>query len=312
MEFRTLGTSELKVSEVGLGCNNFGGRIDLEATRAVVHKCLDLGINLFDTADVYGGSGKSEEFLGEVLGSRRSEILIATKFGHVMSENKKGANPAYIRQAVDDSLSRLKTDVIDLYQLHTPDPTTPIEETLGALTQLVESGKVRFIGCSNLPAWEVADSLWISKTKGLKGFVSCQDEYSLLKTEVEQELIPMAEKFQVGILPYFPLASGLLTGKYKQDQAIPEGTRFAKSQGLADRYMTESNWKKVKALEAFAHGAGHTILELAFSWLLRKECVSSVIAGATKPEQVTANVEAASWKLSPQDISAVDEILKAG
>jgi aryl-alcohol dehydrogenase-like predicted oxidoreductase len=309
MEFRKLGSSDLMVSEVGLGCNNFGGRIDLEATRQVVHKSLDLGVNLFDTADVYGGAGKSEEFLGEVLGSRRSEILIATKFGHKMEEGKQGASPAYVRQAVEDSLTRLKTDYIDLYQLHTPDPLTPMLETLEALNELVTSGKVRYIGCSNLPAWQVVDAHWISLTRNYASFVSCQDEYSLLKREVETELIPMANKFDLGILPYFPLASGLLTGKYKKDSPLPEGTRFAKSQGLADRYMTESNWQKVIKLEEFAQNAGHTLLELAFSWLLRQSAVSSVIAGATKPEQVEANVGAAGWKLSAEELEEIEKLI---
>jgi aryl-alcohol dehydrogenase-like predicted oxidoreductase len=308
MQFRKLGHSGLEVSEVGLGCNNFGGRIDLEATRAVVHKSLDLEINLFDTADVYGGGGKSEEFLGEVLGSRRKEVIVATKFGHKMDEHRKGAKASYIVQAVEDSLKRLKTDYIDLYQLHTPDPTTPLEETLGALSELIKSGKVRAIGCSNLPAWEVTDAHWISKTKGFAEFTSCQDEYSLLDRKIEADLVPMSKRFNLGILPYFPLASGLLTGKYRHGEALPEGTRFANSQGLTDRYMTEANWKKVQSYESFAQDAGHTLLELAFSWLLREPEISSVIAGATKPGQVESNVAAAGWKLSAEEIAAVDKI----
>jgi aryl-alcohol dehydrogenase-like predicted oxidoreductase len=311
MKFRKLGSSDLTVSEVGLGCNNFGGRIDLEATQRVVDRCLELGVNLFDTADVYGGSGKSEEFLGKALGSRRSDVLIATKFGAKFADGKQGAKASYIRQAVEVSLSRLNTEWIDLYQLHTPDPSTPLEETLGALNELVQSGKVRFIGCSNLPAWQVTDSKWISLTKGYASFVSCQDEYSLVRREVEQELIPMATQFNIGLLPYFPLASGLLTGKYKKGEPLPEGTRFSNSQGLADRYMTDANWNKVQALDTFAKDAGHSLLELAFCWLLRQPTVSSVIAGATKPEQVEGNVKAANWTLSEDEIAAVDRILGA-
>lgn len=310
MRFRQLGSSDLKVSEVGLGCNNFGRRMDLEQTGRVVDKAIELGINLFDTADVYGGS-KSEEFLGELLGSRRKQIVLATKFGHPMDDSgaNQGASAGYIVRAVEASLSRLKTDVIDLYQLHTPDPKTPMVETLTALDKLVKAGKVRYIGCSNLPAWQVADSRWIALTKGLSPFVSCQDEYSLVHRDPEKELIPMCTHFGMSLLPYFPLASGLLTGKYVRGQAAPEGTRFSGSQGLADRYMTENNWNAVDKLTAFAEERGHTILDLAFGWLLSKPAVASVIAGATKPEQLEANAKAGEWRLSEEELAKIAEIL---
>jgi aryl-alcohol dehydrogenase-like predicted oxidoreductase len=210
--------------------------------------------------------------------------------------------------AVEESLDRLKTDWIDLYQLHTPDPLTPIEETLAALDDLVTQGKVRYVGCSNVPAWQVADAMWISRTRGCARFVSCQDEYSLLVREVEKDLVPAAEEFGLGILPYFPLASGLLTGKYKRDQPLPEGTRLQGTKRLADRYMTDRNWGIVEGLESFAAERGHTILELALSWLAAQATVSSVIAGATRPEQVEQNVKAADWSLSPEDLSGIDTI----
>ncbi len=311
MKFHQLGGTDLQVSAVGLGCNNFGRRIDLEQTRRVVDKAIDLGINLFDTADVYG-AGKSEEFLGELLGSRRKQIVLATKFGHPMDDSgtRQGASAAYIVRAVEDSLRRLKTDVIDLYQLHTPDPKTPMEETLGALDGLVKAGKVRHIGCSNVPAWQVADSRWIAKTKSLAPFITCQDEYSLLHRDPERELLPMCAHFGMSLLPYFPLASGLLTGKYTQGQAAPEGTRYNASPAFADRYMTESNWAKIRALTAFAQDRGHSLLDLAFGWLLSKPQTASVIAGATKPEQLEANVKAGAWVLSEEESAKVADILQ--
>jgi len=313
VELRNLGKSGLKVSKVGLGCNNFGGRIDLEATRAVVHKALDAGITLFDTADVYGNRGGSETLLGETLGDRRKEIILATKFAGSMDDSgtKRGASRRYILSAVEDSLKRLKTDWIDLYQLHTPDSDTPMEETLSALETLVSSGKVRYIGCSNVAAWAVADSQWISKVRGWSAFVSCQDEYSLVVRSVEKELVPMAERFGLGILPYFPLASGLLTGKYKQGEPMPEGARLTNSKGMADRYMTEKNWKIVGDLTQFSEQRGHTMLELAFSWLAAQPTVSSVIAGATKPEQIEKNATAADWNLTAEDLAEIGKILDA-
>jgi aryl-alcohol dehydrogenase-like predicted oxidoreductase len=311
MQLRNLGKSGLRVSAVGLGCNNFGGRLDLEASRRVVHKALDLGITFLDTADIYGDAGGSETILGEVLGDRRKEIVLATKFGMVMSEERqlKGASRRYIMSAVEDSLRRLKTDWIDLYQLHTPDPLTPIEETLRALDDLVRQGRVRYIGCSNLPAWQVVEAQWTSRTLGLEAFVSCQDEYSLLVRDIERELVPAAQAYGLGVIPYFPLASGLLTGKYKHDAPLPEGTRLANTQRLASRYMTERNWRKVERLNQFCEARNRSLLELAFSWLLARPQVASVIAGATRPEQVEQNVAAAGWVLSQDDLAEIDRVL---
>ncbi|HEY4115306.1 MAG TPA: aldo/keto reductase [Rhizomicrobium sp.] len=309
MELRNLGRSGLRVSVVGLGCNNFG-MLDIEASRKVVHRALDLGITLFDTADVYGKRGGSEEQLGEILGPRRKHIVLATKFGMAMDDEgkKKGASRRYILEAVEASLSRLKTDWIDLYQLHTPDPETPLEETLGALDELVRSGKVRHIGCSNMPAAQVKEAARLSREKRLAGFVCAQDEYSLLVRDIERELIPALEAEHMGLLPYFPLASGLLTGKYRRGEDIPSGTRMAVMTRLADRYMTEKNWAIVEKLRAFCEARGHSMLELAFSWLASRKVVSSVIAGATKPDQVEQNVQAASWSWSSDDLAEIDRI----
>ena len=310
MKIRNLGRSGLQVSLVGLGCNNFGGRLDLAATRKVVHRALDLGITLFDTADIYGERGRSEEHLGESLGDRRKDIVLATKFGMAMDDAgvRKGASRRYILSAVEASLKRLKTDWIDLYQLHQPDPLTPIEETLRALDDLIRQGKVRYVGCSNLPAWQVVDALWTAKHAGLDRFVCCQDEYSLVVREPERELIPMMERHGLGLLPYFPLASGLLTGKYKRNASMPAGARLTGTKRLADRYLTEANWAIVERLEDFCARRGRTLLELAFSWLAARPTVASVIAGATQPEQVEANVRAVEWNLSPEDLAEIDRL----
>jgi aryl-alcohol dehydrogenase-like predicted oxidoreductase len=228
-----------------------------------------------------------------------------------MSEERqlKGASRRYIMSAVEDSLRRLKTDWIDLYQLHTPDPHTPIEETLRALDDLVRQGKVRYIGCSNLPAWQVVEAQWTSRTLGLNAFVSCQDEYSLLVRDIERELVPAAQAYGLGVIPYFPLASGLLTGKYKHNAPLPEGARLANTQRLASRYMTERNWRRVERLTAFCETRNRSLLELAFSWLLARPQVASVIAGATRPEQVEQNVAAAGWKLGQDDLAEIDRVL---
>jgi aryl-alcohol dehydrogenase-like predicted oxidoreductase len=308
MNLRNLGKSGLRVSVVGLGCNNFGARIDLEATRRVVDKAIELGITLFDTADVYGNKGGSETMLGETLGERRKKIVLATKFGMVMEEpEKKGASRRYIMAEVEDSLRRLKTDWIDLYQLHQYDPLTPIEETLRALDDLVQQGKVRYIGCSNLKAWQVVTAQWTSSREHLSRFVSCQDEYSLLVREPDKELIPAMEANGLGLLPYFPLASGMLTGKYQPD-AMPEGARLTSNKSLAGRYFNHANWAKVEKLRQFAEQRGHMLLELAFSWLLARPIVASVIAGATKPEQVEQNTKAAAWELTGEDLQEIDRI----
>jgi aryl-alcohol dehydrogenase-like predicted oxidoreductase len=313
MEFRNLGNSGLRVSAVGLGCNNFGGRIDFEATKLVIHKAFDCGVTLFDTADVYGERGGSETVMGQILGERRKDIVLATKFGVPMDDVgvKVGASRRYILQAIEDSLRRLRTDWVDLYQLHQPDPRTPIEETLRTLDDLVRQGKVRYIGCSNLPAWQVIEAQWTARAEHLNAFISCQDEYSLLVRGIEKELMPAANKYGLGVLPYFPLASGLLTGKYRRDAAMPEGARLTNTKRLADRYMTDANWSALAGLRAFCEARGRTMLELAFSWLLGRKPVASVIAGATKPEQVEQNVKAATWMLSADDFAEIDRITGA-
>ncbi|MBV9751692.1 MAG: aldo/keto reductase [Hyphomicrobiales bacterium] len=310
MQERNLGKSGLRVSLVGLGCNNFGGRIDLEATRKVVHKALDSGITLFDTADTYGERGGSENFLGQVLGERRKDIVLATKFGMPMDDagRLKGGSRRYIMRAVEASLRRLKTEWIDLYQLHNYDPLTPIEETLRALDDLIRTGKVRYIGCSNLPAWRVVEAQWTAKAEHLNAFASCQDEYSLVVRDIEKELMPAIEAYGLSLLPYFPLASGLLTGKYAQGAAMPAGARLAVTQRLADRYMTQTNWRIVESLRALAAKRGWSMLDLAFSWLAAKPMVASVIAGATKPEQIEENVKAVALKLTAEDIAEIDAI----
>lgn len=310
MEIRNLGTSGLRVSAIGLGCNNFGGRIDREATRAVLHKAFDLGITLFDTADVYGERGGSETVMGELLGEMRKGIVLATKFGMAMSDDgtKQGGSRRYIMRAVEDSLRRLRTDHIDLYQIHQTDALTPIEETLRALDDLIRQGKVRYIGCSNHAAWRVVEAAWTAQGCGLNRFVSCQDEYSLVFRKPEAELMPAARKYGLGLLPYFPLASGLLTGKYRRNAPMPEGARLTKTERLANRYLTERNWQIAERLEAFVAARGRTMLELAFSWLLAQSPVASVIAGATRPEQLEQNVKAGDWKLSAEDLAEIDRI----
>ena len=310
MEYRNLGSSGLRVSLVGLGCNNFGMRLDLEQTRAVVDRAFDLGITLFDTADMYGGRGGSETQLGKILGHRRKDIVLASKFGMAMSDDgtKIGASRRYIMSAVEDSLRRLKTDWIDLYQLHQPDPLTPLDETMQALDDLVTQGKIRYIGCSNLPSWQVVESQWISKSMGLNRFVSCQDEYNIRNRNVEAELIPAMQKYGCGLLPYFPLASGLLTGKYKRTE-MPEGARLTDMPTFANRiYLTDENFDIVDNLNKFAHKTGHSILELAFGWMASRPTTASIIAGATKPEQIDANVAAVNWVLSQSEIDEVNKI----
>ncbi len=313
MELRNLGRSGLRVSAIGLGCNNFGGRIGLEASRAVVHAALDAGITLFDTADAYGDRGGSETALGGILGPRRKDIVLASKFALPMddAETLKGASRRYIVSAVEASLRRLRTDWIDLYQQHRPDPLTPIEETLRALEDLTRAGKIRYAGCSNLPAWQVVEAAWTARHLGMPGFVSCQDELSLLARGNEAELMPAMRACGLGLLPYFPLASGLLTGKYRRNQPMPEGARLTGTQRLADRYLTDANWTAAERLADFAEARGHTLLELAFSWLLAQAPVSSVIAGATKPDQVSANVAAGGWALTVDDVAEIDRITHA-
>ena len=309
MEKRRLGNSGLAVSLVGLGCNNFGGRIDFDQTRSVVHKALDVGINLFDTADVYT-RGISEEFLGRALGNRRADAVIATKVAKPMDDSGRlsGTSRRYIVSAVEASLKRLGTEWIDLYQLHESDAKTPIEETLGALDDLVRAGKVRYIGCSNFATWQVVEAQLTARHANRTQFISFQDEYSLVVRDIERELIPVAGSYGMGLLPYFPLACGLLTGKYKKGEPMPEGARITGTKAYADKYLTEKNWHIVDELSKFVSTRGRTLLDLAFSWLAVRPTVSSIIAGATKPEQVEQNANAAAWKLSAEEIAEVDRI----
>ena len=301
MEMRRIGS--LSVSVVGLGCNNFGRRCNFEQTTAVINAALENGVNFLDTADVYGG-GESETFMGKALGSRRSEVVIASKFGYEMEGQGKGGHPEYIRKAVEASLQRLGTDYIDLYQLHLPDPTVPIADTLGTLIELVQAGKVREIGSSNFSADQIDEAEGAVKD-GAARFMSVQNEYSLLQREPENGVLAACERLGLGFLPYFPLASGLLTGKYRQGQPAPEGTRLSGG----GRWVTDHNMALVEQLIQFAESQDHTILELAFGWLLARPVVTSVIAGATKTEQVQANAAATGWKLSETDLARIESIL---
>jgi aryl-alcohol dehydrogenase-like predicted oxidoreductase len=305
MELRPLGSSGLRVSLVGLGCNNFGGRIDLGATRKVIDKALDLGINHLDTADVYGGGGKSEEFIGQVLEDRRKDVVLATKFGK-MSDAAPGTagTRAYVNKALEASLKRLRTDWIDIYYMHAPDPETPIEETLQALNALMKAGKVRAFAASNFSAGQVAEADDTAKRLGITGFVATQDEYSLINREIEKALLPVIETHRLSLVPYFPLGGGALTGKYRKGKPLPEGARHA---GGSDRFLGH-HWDQIERLNAFAEARGHTLLELAMSWLARRPLVASIIAGATKPEQLEANVKATEWALTPAEVAEVDKI----
>ena len=302
MKTRSIG--KLSASVVGLGCNNFGMQIDFEQSAAVVDAALDEGITLFDTADVYGGTN-SEEFLGRALGARRTAIIIGTKFGAVVDADRQGAKPDYVRRAVEDSLRRLRTDYIDLYQLHQPDPNVPLADTLGALDELVKSGKVREIGCSNFSAAQLSEAA-LSPPAGAARFVSVQNEYSLLHREPEREVLPVCSRFGLAFIPYFPLASGLLTGKFKPGSRPPAGSRL--SLPWTARFTTEHNITIVAALQTFVEARGRTLLALAMSWLAARSQVSSVIAGATSAAQVRANAAAADWTLDPDDLAEIDRI----
>ena len=312
MNERRLGNSGLYVSEIGIGCNNFGGRLDEAGTRDVVDAAIDCGINFFDTADVYGEQ-RSEVLLGKALGNRRQQVVIATKFGMPTgtSRQDKGGSRRYIMRAVEQSLTRLGTDYIDLYQIHAPDPATPLEETLSALNDLVRAGKVRYIGHSNFQGWQIAEADWISRSCNLAPFITAQNHYSLLERAVQEEVLPACEHYGLGQLPYFPLASGMLTGKYLRGEAAPEGTRLARVGRLAERAMTERNFTAVERLGAYAAAHDRDLLSLAFSWLLSQPVISSVIAGATSATQVQANVAAATgWRLAAADLTEVAELLK--
>lgn len=306
MKTRSLGG--FQVSNVGLGCNNFGIRCDERQTAAVVHAALDAGVDLFDTADVYS-KGVSEEFLGKALGRHRDDVVIATKFGHEMGPNSGGGSSRWVRQAVEDSLGRLGTDRIDLYQIHTPDAKTPIDETLVTLTALIEEGKVLAIGCSNFNNEKIDEALDMSATKSLQAFVSVQPHYNLVFREAEEDVFPAADRHGLGVLPYFPLASGLLTGKYRKDTPLPEGARLSLlAPERAERWLNDRNFELVEKLTTFATERDHSLLELSISWLLTRPLVVSVIAGATKPEQVAQNVAAANWEMSQDELSAIDAL----
>ncbi len=312
MDYKNLGRSGLQVSIVGLGCNNFGMRCDYDQSEIVVNKALDEGINLFDTADVYGGQGKSEEFLGKILKGRRNDVIIASKWGMKMGEGpyKSGASRKYIMSAVEDSLRRLQTDYIDLYQLHRPDTSTPIDETLRALDDLVSSGKVRYIGHSNFAGWQTAEAHFVAQKGNFAPFISAQNEYNLLDRRIEAELVPACNAYGVSILPYFPLASGFLTGKYRQGQDLPAGTRLANAGPMAARVLTDKNYEMLGKLEGFAEARGKSMVDLAIGWLASLPHVGSVIAGATKPEQVTQNVASGGWRLTAEELAEVDAIAK--
>jgi aryl-alcohol dehydrogenase-like predicted oxidoreductase len=306
MMMETRRIASLKVSVVGLGCNNFGWRLDEAASARVIDAALHSGINFFDTADIYGKT-RSEEFLGRALGARRKHVVIATKFGMQVSPDKRGARPEYVLQAAEDSLRRLGTDYIDLYQLHQPDPTVPIGDTLNALDTLVKAGKVREIGCSNFSVEQLREAATAVRP-GAARFVSVQNEYSLLHREPERGMLAECEKQGLAFIPYFPLASGLLTGKYRKGQPPPEGTRLAPG-GRFQETLTEKNLAIVEALITFAESKGHTILELAMSWLAMQPSLASIIAGATSPEQVKANAASINWHLSQADLGEIAKVL---
>ena len=311
MRYQTLGNSGLQVSVLGLGCNNFGGRLDAAATRTVVDAAIEAGVTLFDTADIYGGGGPSESFLGEALAGRRDQVVLATKFGHQSYD--MGLGPAagakggrrYIRRAVEDSLRRLQTDYIDLYQLHTPDPTTPIAETLAALSELVAEGKVRYIGHSNLSGWQIAEAAHTAREIGSVPFISAQNHWSLLEREVEQEVVPAALHYGLGVLPYFPLANGLLTGKVRRGGGIPADSRLA----AREHWVTDERLDKVELLAAWGEKNGRSLLEIGIAGLAGQPGCASVIAGATKPEQVRANAAAAEWVPTEAELAEIDEVL---
>jgi aryl-alcohol dehydrogenase-like predicted oxidoreductase len=311
MRYRPLGDSGLLVSVTGLGCNNFGRRLDLDATRAVVNAALEAGITLLDTADMYGGGGGSEELLGEVLAGRRDEVVLATKFGH--QDFDMGYGPAagakggraYIRRAVERSLRRLRTDYLDLYQIHTPDPVTPVAETLAALGELVAEGKVRYLGNSNFTGWQIADAAHAARAAGIAPFVSAQNHWSLLERRAEAEVVPAARHFGLGVLPYYPLANGLLTGKVRKGQGPPPGSRLAGRPG----YLTEAKLDRVEALISWAAERGLTVLEVAVGALAAQPGCASVIAGATSPEQVKANAAAAEWIPSAAELAELGQIV---
>ncbi len=313
MEYRNLGSSGLKVSVLGLGGNNFGWWIDEQRSAAVINHALELGINFIDTADTYD-KGRSEEYIGLTLKGRRTQVIIATKFAGEMGEghNDRGGSRWYIMRAVEASLKRLNTDYVDLYQIHFPDPTTPIEETLRALDDLVKAGKVRYIGCSNFAGWQLSEALWTSRVNHLNHFVTVQTKYNLFDRQIEQELVPCCKAHGVGVIPWGPLAGGFLTGKYRRGEQPPTPTAGARP-GKAfiqiyNTVITDTNWERLGKLETFAKTRGHKVGELAIAWLLSHPWLSTVIAGATRPEQLDANVAGTDWKLTAEEVAQVEQI----
>jgi aryl-alcohol dehydrogenase-like predicted oxidoreductase len=311
VELRRLGTTGLRVSLLGLGCNNFGDRINFEASRKVVHKALDLGVNFFDTADTYGRRGGSEDCLGRIFGAQRQNVNLMTKFGLPMSDDapSRNASRRYIMQAVEASLRRLRTEWIDVYQLHFPDPDTPIEETLRALDDLIRQGKVRYIGCSNFAAWQLADAHWTSRHSGLHAFASCQNAYNMLTFAQSREVLQALEAYGMGLVPSYPLAAGLLTGKYRRGEAMPKEWRLAYMEQMNRRFATERNWMLIEALQSFGATRGLSLHELALSWLAAQPVVSSIIAGASNPDQIEQNFKAATRALAAADKAEIDRII---
>lgn len=310
MDYRPLGKTGVKVSAIGVGCNNFGLRADLAQTKAVVDKAIELGVTLFDTADRYGNPhGASETLLGQVLGARRKNIVLASKFANAMDDSgqMQGASPRYIRIAVEASLKRLKTDWIDLYQFHRADPSTPIEESLGALEELKRAGKIRHIGCSQFSPAQIRQAAGAAKKMGIPGIVTAQNHYNLLKRDMEDDFIPALRESGMGFIPFYPLAGGLLTGKYTRDKA-PEGSRFHKPREQEKRALGDNPWPTLEKLEKFCAARGCSMLQLAVNWLLAKPELASVIAGATKPEQVEQNVKAVGWSLTASDLAEIDRL----
>lgn len=316
MQFRHIGKSGLKVSTLGIGCNNFGGRSDEEASRKVIYAALDMGVNFFDTADVYpvGKSGESETIIGRALAGKRQDVVIATKFGLPMKRTTSGnfggadGSRRYLITALEDCLKRLNTDYIDLFQLHFPDHHTPIEETLRAMDDAISQGKVRYAGISNMATWELVDSLHASDRMGAERFISSQNQYSLLVRDVEAELMPALKHHGLGLLPFFPLAGGFLSGKYRRNMPMPQGSRMTKTQNLADMFLTDRNYEIAEKLQDFCDTRGITMLQMAFRWLLSHDVVPSVIAGASTPEQVKENADAVSGAFSASDIAEIEKI----
>ncbi|SVA42812.1 uncharacterized protein METZ01_LOCUS95666 [marine metagenome] len=307
MKYRKLGSSGLEVSEIGLGTNNFGPRLDFESSDRVISQCIDSGINLIDTSNSYGAT-VSEEYIGRSLTGRRDSVVLATKVSSRMSEgpNQAGNSRIHIMDQIEGSLSRLQTDYIDLYQIHWWDDDTPIEETLRVLDDLVRDGKLRYFGCSNFSSWQVCEAVWTSRSVGISSFVSVQPHYSMMERSIESELLPFCQKYGVGVLPYYPLANGFLTGKYRRGEDIPEGTRL----GVNDRGMfTEENFDLIEKLDSFSSKRDKTVLDLAFAWLLARGEISSVIAGATSPEQVVSNAATAEFTLTNEEYDEVTSIL---